>query len=341
MWIQSLEDFIKNSQDKREILRANAVKMLLCGYKHKDIMPILNVSSGFISTWKKVFFQSGVEGLKLAYKGSKGFLDAQQHAEIIEWLQIKDSWTLNELEYEIASKYGVTFQSKQSYYDLFNEARISWKKAQASNPKYDQELVDAKKKEICALLEARRPEIESGELVIFMIDECHLLWGDVCGYIWGKMKERILIPVVNTRYKQTYFGALDYKTKEFLTFSAKKGDSENTISFLEYLRSQRPEAKLLIIWDGASYHRSQQIKDYLDSLNASLEKEEWLITCERFAPNAPQQNPVEDIWLQAKKLIREFYFFCHSFSVVKALFELAVHGQIFDFDKLDEYGVFS
>jgi hypothetical protein len=38
------------------------------------------------------------------------------------------------------------------------------------------------------------------------------------------------------------------------------------------------------------------------------------------APNAPQQNPVEDIWLQGKRLIREFYFFCHSFSVVKAIF---------------------
>ncbi len=148
------------------------------------------------------------------------------------------------------------------------------------------------------------------------------------------MSERISIPVVNARDKQTYFGALDYKTKEFLTYSAKTGNSENTINFLEYLRSQRPDAQLLIIWDGASYHRSQKIKDYLDSLNANLEKEQWLISCERFAPNAPQQNPVEDIWLQGKRLIREFYFFCHSFSVVKALFELSLNCQIFDFPKL-------
>ena len=84
------------------------------------------------------------------------------------------------------------------------------------------------------------------------------------------MNERISIPIVNYRYKQTYFGALDYKTKEFITYSAKKGDSENTINFLEYLRSQRPDAKFLIIWNGASYHCSQQIKDYLDSLNAAL-----------------------------------------------------------------------
>ena len=47
----------------------------------------------------------------------------------------------------------------------------------------------------------------------------------------------------------------------------------------------------------------KKIRDYLDSLNASLEKEEWIVTCERFAPNASQQNPVEDIWLQAKRLI--------------------------------------
>ncbi len=148
MWIQSLDNFIKYSQDKLEITRATAVKMLLCGYKHKEIMPILGVSSGFISKWKKAFFQNGVEGLKLAYKGSKGFLDIQQHTEIVEWLRSKERWTLDELEYQLASKYEVAFESKQSYYELFDEAGISWKKTQSNNPKYDSELVASKKKKL-------------------------------------------------------------------------------------------------------------------------------------------------------------------------------------------------
>jgi hypothetical protein len=39
-------------------------------------------------------------------------------------------------------------------------SRISWKKTQANNPKYDPELV-ALKKEICELLETRRAWVAS------------------------------------------------------------------------------------------------------------------------------------------------------------------------------------
>lgn len=95
---QSLSEFIEDRQDKREIQRAIAVKMLLEGYKHEAIQTVLGVPSGFISKWKKAFFREGVEGLKLAYKGSQGFLNPQQRHEVIEWLKTKDRWNLNELD---------------------------------------------------------------------------------------------------------------------------------------------------------------------------------------------------------------------------------------------------
>ncbi len=163
------------------------------------------------------------------------------------------------------------------------------------------------------MLAGRREEIESGELVVFMADECHLLWGDVNGYVWGKTRERVSVPVSNARCQQTYFGALDYKTKEFFIYKAKKANSETTIGFLEYLQFISPQAKILIIWDGASYHRSGQIKEYLDSLNAELEKEQWLITCERFAPNAPQQNPLRRYLVTSKKTDSRILLFLSFF----------------------------
>ncbi len=36
------------------------------------------------------------------------------------------------------------------------------------------------------MLEFWQSEIEAGNMTLFMIDECHLLWGDILGYGWGK-----------------------------------------------------------------------------------------------------------------------------------------------------------
>ena len=56
-----------------------------------------------------------------------------------------------------------------------------------------------KKLEILAQLSQWLPEIVAGKISVFFLDECHLLWGDVCGYIWGKSNTRIEVPIVNER----------------------------------------------------------------------------------------------------------------------------------------------
>jgi hypothetical protein len=47
----------------------------------------------------------------------------------------------------------------------------------------------------------------------------------------------------------------------------KKGDSENTISFLKFLIKQRQNSMVTIIWEGASYHKAQELMDYLELVN--------------------------------------------------------------------------
>jgi transposase len=190
-------------------------------------------------------------------------------------------------------------------------------------------------------LEARRREILCGALVVFFADECHLLWGDLCGYVWGKTDERIELPLLNERLKQTYYGAVDIHTRRCLIQRAVAGNSEGTIAFLQYLLSQCPHSRIALIWDGASYHRSQEVKEDLESVNQGLDESQWKITCLWFAPNDPKQHPIEDIWLHAKRFIREYYHLCQSFKAVKFLFEFVTHQQTFDFPKLSTYGCFS
>jgi transposase len=190
-------------------------------------------------------------------------------------------------------------------------------------------------------LEAHRSEIESGELIVFYQDECHLLWGDVCGYIWGKTKERVEVPMTNERERQTYFGAVNIATGQCLIQAHNKGDGEHTIQYLKYLISQCSNKRIALIWDGAKYHCSVEVKNFLSLVNNGLAESEWKITCLKFAPNDPTQNPIEDIWLQAKRWIRECYHLCKTFATVKYIFEFVTHCQIFDFPKLYHYGNFS
>ena len=146
--MEELNGFISSNPDPRELKRAIAVRMTLRGHTHREIMDILQVCSGFISKWKQAFIINGIEGIKLSYQGSKGYLTSWEKEQIIHWLKKKNSWNLNELEYYIASEFSVTFSAKSSYYDLFHEAGISWKKSQKKNPRKDPEAVALKKKKL-------------------------------------------------------------------------------------------------------------------------------------------------------------------------------------------------
>lgn len=139
-----LNHFIGTNPDARELKRALAVQMVLKGYKHREIEAVIGVTSGFISKWTLRYQQFGVPGLKLRYMGSTGYLKAEQRQSVLDWLKRKNYWNLSELQVHIEQEYGVVFESKQSYYTLFEQAGISWKKTQTRNPKADPQEVEKK-----------------------------------------------------------------------------------------------------------------------------------------------------------------------------------------------------
>ena len=205
------------------------------------------------------------------------------------------------------------------------------------NPHKNLDEVKKRRQEIRDLLEKHEEDIKAGRLVVYMIDECHLVWGDACGYVWGNTKKRIEIPITNERERQTYYGALNFYTKEFHVEAYDRGNSESTISFLKSLQAKNPGARILVIWDEASYHRSKSIREFLSETNKDLPPSEWKIHCERFAPNDPDQNPVEDVCLQAKNFIRKYWYLCRNFKIVKWLFIFVTQGQKFDLSKINWY----
>ena len=144
----SLDELIQSNPDARELKRALAVKMEQSGYTHQQIGEVLGVSLAFVSKWKQRHSDEGIESLRLGYQGFKPYLDASQRQQVLDWLHEQDHYSVSELSAYLRETYGVTFQSRQSYYDLFSEAKISWKKSQAKNPQADPDQVAQKRDEV-------------------------------------------------------------------------------------------------------------------------------------------------------------------------------------------------
>jgi len=70
-----------------------------------------------------------------------------------------------------------------------------------------------------------------------------------------------------------------YRTRIVITKEYPQGNTENTINFVAELIGRNQNKLILIISEGATYHRRQQWKEYLDKVNQGKREEEWLIRC--------------------------------------------------------------
>jgi len=334
--MSSLDDII-DLPANLEMKRALAVKMILFDFKTEDICALLNVSDSFVSKWKIRFENEGAEALQLNYKGGTGFLTPDQRDEIIFHLRMQPHYSVEELRDYIEYHYGVVYQSKQSYDDLLKAGGLSWHQTQAINPKRDEALVLQQREEIKKKLAERQADIVSGEVMVVAEDECHVVWGDAIGYVWGRQNERTEVPIENVKQRRTYYGVMNLYNHEFIISPYERGNGVSTVSFIEYLQALHPDKKLIIIWDGASYHGSEEVQAYLNKVNHGLEEQDWKVTCLLFAPHAPGQNPLEDIWLQGKNFLRRHFYGNKTFKQVKSSFLNFINKKIFNFEKLKWY----
>lgn len=143
--------------------------------------------------------------------------------------------------------------------------------------------------------------------------------------VWGQRNASIEVPMTNERERQTYYGAVNLLTHEFHLKAFAAGKGECTVAYLRWVRGLYPGKQIILLWDGASYHRDVQVKALLAEMNAELEEKDWQLLCLLFAPNAPDQNPVEDIWLQGKNYLRKNFAHNKTFAAVKNCFFQFLH----------------
>jgi putative transposase len=90
-------------------------------------------------------------------------------------------------------------------------------------------------------LAPRWAEVARGELIVLLEAEWHLVWGDVCGMVWGKRNTTIRVPVTNERERQTYYGAINLRTKTVHLQERPGGDGANTVAYRQWCQTLYPD----------------------------------------------------------------------------------------------------
>lgn len=185
------------------------------------------------------------------------------------------------------------------------------------------------------LARAKKRAVAEGRTILFVDESAFYLLPGVVR-TWAPVGETPLLRCKLTRDHYSVISAITPTGELYLAMQTEAYDSAAVIAFLEHLQSTI-EGKLLIIWDGATIHRSQAIKDFLA---AGAAARLWL---ERLPGYAPDLNPDEGIWHYLKHVeLRNVC--CHDLhqleqELTAAVARLSAKPQIITscFATLDEY----
>ena len=110
--------------------------------------------------------------------------------------------------------------------------------------------------------------------------------------MWQPIGEqrRVWIPEQNDDF--TLYGTLELTSGETHVRAYEKGRSDDTIQYLESLLKE-VEGKMILVWDQASWHRSDQVTEGLEETSRI---ETYLLPV-----RSPRTNPMEDLWRELKE----------------------------------------
>lgn len=202
-------------------------------------------------------------------------------------------WTQERVRQVIEKEYKVIYEVKQvgRILDLINWTR---QKPQKKEAKQDLKAVEKWRTEDLPAL--KKKAIEEG-YDIYYHDESTL---QLCANVvktYSPRGETPILPLHDTKGYQ-YVCIASSISVEGKLFYQIRDNSFKGEGIIEYLKSllDTTIGKMLLIWDNASWHKSQEVKDFL---NTELGKRLWVANT---PPYSPEFNPDELVWANLKRV---------------------------------------
>jgi len=176
---------------------------------------------------------------------------------------------------------------------------LSWKKAKKLLGRADPERREAFVERVRDLLAGAQRD----QHLLVYVDEAHIHQDADLGYGWAERGRRFWVasssPGLSARV--SFYGLYLYNEGQVRLWPYPRANGDHTIDVLQRLRAEAPERKLIVLWDGAPYHRAKAVREVATTLGIDLMP---------LPGYSPDLMPVEALWRWLREDVT--YHHCHA-----------------------------
>lgn len=308
--VKSLQKFIAKAEYQGNLPEMKRYMAVLGYYYYKSfeqVAKILQVSIQAVRDWVKQYFVNGLDGLKSKKStGRPSKLTKAQKKQLSKIITDGPAangfpgacWRTPMLQHLIKEKFGVLY-SAIYLSELLKNMGFSFQKAKFVAAKKD----DEKRAE---WLKNTWPEIlklskEKNASILFGDEASFPQWGTL-NYTWAPIGQQPVVQTSGNRKSYKVLGLIEYFTGNF--YSKGHEGKLNSKSYIEFLLEvlSRTRKHLILIQDGAPYHRSAAMKEF-------FKKYANRITVFKLPSYSPDYNPIEQLWKKIKQVGTHLHYF--------------------------------
>jgi len=301
--IRELEAYIKRGTNKsQESKRAQAI-LLVEQEVSNQLLGILTALKHVTAVkLRKRFIKDGLDAIKNKREDKKprSLLTRNQRKQLATVL-VRDTpikygydcsyWTTWILSHLIFEQYGVKYKSRTSIYVIFKESKFTYHKPERVSCRHNQKLIDEWKKTKRTIM---KKAFKNNNTVILTGDEMVLSTQTTVQKVWLPQGEQAFVDVTINRKSCSIYGFLNVKTGQEHAFKTKKQTMQITCKILDKIGKLYPNKKIVIFWDNAPWHRGSKVREFLSETQHDF----YLVN---FPPYAPEENPQEHVWKNARE----------------------------------------
>lgn len=138
--------------------------------------------------------------------------------------------------------------------------------------------------------------------LLVYLDEAHVHHDADLGRGWAERGRRLWVASRSPRLSErtTLYGLYLYNEGEVRLWPYDRADGANTVDALRRLRAEWPGRELVLVWDGAPWHRAVAVREAAEALGIRLV---------RLPAYSPDLMPVEALWRWLREDVT--YHHCH------------------------------